>query len=112
MKTIIYNIGTLAGILPQGVLKLEGAQMNEVNWIGNAYLVIEDGIISDFGPMENCPYIPADEPTNNGPEEYAEYHYGKQTRCHSEEPTTNCHSEEPTPTSSTQDVVTENSVTR
>ena len=94
MKTIIYNIGTLAGILPQGVLKLEGAQMNEVKCIENAYLVIEDGIISDFGPMENCPYIPAEEATNYGPEEYAEYHYGKQTRCHSEEHT-NCHSEEP-----------------
>ena len=94
MKTIIYNIGTLAGILPEGVLKLEGAQMNEVKCIKNTYLVIEDGIISDFGPMENCPYIPADEPTNYGPEEYAEYHYGKQTRCHSEEHT-NCHSEEP-----------------
>ena len=103
MKTIIYNIGTLAGILPEGVLKLEGAQMNEVKCIENAYLVIEDGIISDFGPMENCPYIPAEEATKYGPEEYAEYHYGKQTRCHSEEhtnchseePATNCHSEEP-----------------
>ena len=94
MKTIIYNIGTLAGILPEGVLKLEGAQMNEVKCIKNTYLVIEDGIISDFGPMENCPYIPAEEATNYGPEEYAEYHYGKQTRCHSEEHT-NCHSEEP-----------------
>ena len=30
MKTIIYNIGTLAGILPEGVLKREGAQMNQV----------------------------------------------------------------------------------
>ena len=49
MKTIIYNIGTLAGILPEGVLKLEGAQMNEVECLKNAYLVIEDGIISDFG---------------------------------------------------------------
>ena len=49
MKTIIYNIGTLVGILPQGVLKLEGAQMNEVNCIENAYLVIEDGIITEFG---------------------------------------------------------------
>ena len=49
MKTIIYNIGTLAGILPEGVLKLEGAQMNEVECLNNAYLVIKDGIISDFG---------------------------------------------------------------
>ena len=50
MKKIIFNIGTLAGILPEGVLKLEGAQMNEVNCIENAYLVIEDGIITEFGP--------------------------------------------------------------
>ena len=63
MKTIIYNIGTLAGILPQGVLKLEGAQMNEVKCIENAYLVIEDGIITDFGPEKtkcadsDAPYI-------------------------------------------------------
>ena len=49
MKTIIYNIGTLAGILPEGVLKLEGAQMNDVECIENAYLVIEDGIITEFG---------------------------------------------------------------
>ena len=49
MKTIIHNIGTLAGILPEGVLKLEGTQMNEVQCIENAYLVIEDGIITDFG---------------------------------------------------------------
>ena len=49
MKTIIYNIGTLAGILPEGVDKLAGAQMNHVECIDNAYLVIEDGIITDFG---------------------------------------------------------------
>lgn len=49
MKTVIYNIGTLAGILPEGVLRLEGAQMNEVKCIENAYLVIEDGVISEFG---------------------------------------------------------------
>ena len=50
MKTVIYNIGTIAGILPEGVLKLEGEEMNEVKCIENAYLVIEDGIITDFGP--------------------------------------------------------------
>ena len=49
MKTIIYNIGTLAGILPEGVLKLEGAEMNHVECIEKAYLVIEDGIITEFG---------------------------------------------------------------
>ena len=51
MKTIIYNIGTLAGILPADVRKLEGTQMNHVDCIENAYLVIEDGIITEFGKM-------------------------------------------------------------
>ena len=50
MKTIIYNIGTLAGILPADVLKLEGEQMGHVECLSDAYLVIEDGIITDFGP--------------------------------------------------------------
>ena len=49
MKTVIYNIGTLAGILPSEVRRLEGAQMNHVECIENAYLVIEDGIITEFG---------------------------------------------------------------
>ena len=51
MKTVIYNIGTLAGILPADVRKLEGTQMNHVECIDNAYLVIEDGIIAEFGKM-------------------------------------------------------------
>ena len=55
MKTVIYNIGSLAGILPQGTLKLEGAQMNNVECISDAYLIIEDGIITEFGPSKNSP---------------------------------------------------------
>ena len=50
MKTIIHNIGTLAGILPADVRRLEGPQMNHVECIDDAYLVIEDGVITDFGP--------------------------------------------------------------
>ena len=49
MKTIIYNIDTLAGILPSDVRRLEGSEMNHVECIENAYLVIEDGIITEFG---------------------------------------------------------------
>ena len=49
MKTVIYNIGTLAGILPEGLLKLEGEQMGHVECLHDAYLVIEDGIITEFG---------------------------------------------------------------
>ena len=55
MKTIIYNIGTLAGILPSDVRRLEGAQMNHVECMGNAYLVIEDGIITEYGPAVISP---------------------------------------------------------
>ena len=49
MKTVIYNIGTLAGILPAGVEKLEGDAMNHVECLHDAYLVIEDGIITEYG---------------------------------------------------------------
>mgnify|MGYP003294500044 CR=1 FL=1 len=53
MKTVIYNIGTLAGILPADVRKLEGEQMGYVACLHDAYLIIEDGIITDFG--QNLP---------------------------------------------------------
>ena len=49
MKKIIYNIGTLAGILPTDVRKLEGEAMNHVECIDNAYLIVEDGLIAGFG---------------------------------------------------------------
>ena len=52
MKTVIHNIGTLAGILPEGIQKLEGAQMNQVECVENAYLVIENGVIAEFGSGE------------------------------------------------------------
>ena len=51
MKTVIYNIGTLMGILPADVRMLAGEAMGQVECIENAYLVIEDGIIADFGSM-------------------------------------------------------------
>ena len=49
-RTVIYNIGTLAGILPADVRRLEGEEMNHVECIEDAYLVIEDVVIADFGP--------------------------------------------------------------
>jgi hypothetical protein len=55
MKTIIYNIGTLAGILPEGKTMLKGSEMNHVECIENAYLTIEDGIITDFGNYSDIP---------------------------------------------------------
>ena len=65
MRTIIYNIGTLAGILPADVRKLEGSQMNAVKCIENAYLVIEDGVITEFGPtvISSDPTVISSDPT-------------------------------------------------
>lgn len=49
MKTLISNIGTLAGILPRGKDFLSGEEMSGLEYISDAWLLIEDGIISDFG---------------------------------------------------------------
>ena len=40
--------------MPEDVLKLEGEAMNHVECIEDAYLVIEDGVITDFGPGTEC----------------------------------------------------------
>ena len=52
---LIKNIKTLVGILPQGVLRLCGSEMNTLNTLDNAYLIVEDGFIKEFGKMEQCP---------------------------------------------------------
>ena len=45
----IYNIGLLAGIQPEGVLRVEGAAQGETGMLRDAWLRIEDGRIVDFG---------------------------------------------------------------
>ena len=52
---IIYNIGLLAGIVPEGVLRKEGAEQGRTGMLENAWLAIEKGRIAGFGPMETCP---------------------------------------------------------
>ena len=52
---LIKNIKTLVGILPQGVLRLYGSEMNTLNTLDNAYLMVEDGLIKEFGKMDQCP---------------------------------------------------------
>ena len=46
---LIYNIGLLAGIQPEGVLRVEGAAQGETGMLRDAWLAIEDGRIVDFG---------------------------------------------------------------
>ena len=53
--SLIYNIGLLAGIQPEGVLRVEGKAQGETGVLENAWLSIEDGRIVDFGPMVKMP---------------------------------------------------------
>ena len=49
MRKLFVNIGTLAGIVPEGLLRKEGPQMDEVDALENAWLLVEEGLIADFG---------------------------------------------------------------
>lgn len=49
------NIGTIAGILEDGSLRKEGAAMDCVETLSDAWLSAEDGLISDYGKMESMP---------------------------------------------------------
>ena len=53
--TIITNIGELVGIVPEGVPRKRGAEMDEVGALKNAYLTIEGERIAGFGNMSECP---------------------------------------------------------
>ena len=48
-QTLITNIGTLAGILPTGAMKRCGHEMAEIVCMNNAWMLLQDGIIKDFG---------------------------------------------------------------
>ena len=47
--SLIYNIGLLAGIQPEGVLRVEGEAQGRTGLLENAWLRYEDGRIVDFG---------------------------------------------------------------
>ena len=60
MTTLITNIKELLQVRNSNILKVSGAEMAILPTIKNAYLVITDDLISDFGSMENLPNIKAD----------------------------------------------------
>lgn len=66
MKTLIKNIGQIAGIVEEGILRKEGAAMSETGTLDNAWLLIDNERIADFGPMdalhsdEGCEIIDAE----------------------------------------------------
>lgn len=55
MKTLIKNIGQIAGIVEEGVLRKEGAAMSETGTLDSAWLLIDNERIADFGPMDALP---------------------------------------------------------
>ncbi len=55
MKTLIKNIKKLVQIEEQPKLKVAGRDMTKIGSIDNAYLLISDDLIEDFGPMSSCP---------------------------------------------------------
>jgi imidazolonepropionase len=52
MKNFV-NIKNIYGILDSNVIRLSGAEMNEVEIISDAYMKIENGRIIEFGDMAN-----------------------------------------------------------
>ena len=60
MERLIVNIGELIGIVPEGVLRKQGAEMSETGVLKDAWLRIEDGLIKDFGPMSERPSASGD----------------------------------------------------
>ena len=60
MTTLITNIQELLQVRETTVVTVSGAEMATLPTIKNAYLLIENDRIADFGPMANCPKINPD----------------------------------------------------
>jgi len=60
MKLLFTNIKELLQVRENSVLKLSGKEMNILPTIKNAWLLIEDDKISDYGKMDDLPEISSD----------------------------------------------------
>lgn len=60
MITLIKNIRQLIQIRPMQPALLRGAQMDELPYLENAFLIIRDGLIHQFGPMDRLPSLHPD----------------------------------------------------
>ena len=57
MQTLFTNIKELLQIREASVAFVAGADMNILPTIKNAFLLVEEGRIAAFGPMETCPTL-------------------------------------------------------
>ncbi len=55
MATLFKNIKELIQVRTEAVSFLSGKEMSELPTIKNAFLVVANGLIADFGSMDNCP---------------------------------------------------------
>ena len=55
MKTLLINIHQLLQIRDQDISKVSGAEMSEMPLCSEAWLLIDNGLIEDFGPMATVP---------------------------------------------------------
>ena len=60
MKTLLINIKELLQVRDSFVEKILGLEMKLLPSLKNAYLLIDNELIADFGSMQNCPKTPVD----------------------------------------------------
>jgi imidazolonepropionase len=60
MTTLIVNIKELLQIREASISKVSGAEMAVLPTIKNAFLLIKNDLIADFGSMDNLPKVEAD----------------------------------------------------
>ena len=60
MQTLITNIKELLQVRENHIDKVSGDEMAILPTLKNAFLLLENDVIKDFGPMENCPKINID----------------------------------------------------
>lgn len=55
MSTLITHIGKIVGIRPAGTQRVCGEEMNTLETLDNAWLLVDDGRITAFGTMDKLP---------------------------------------------------------
>jgi imidazolonepropionase len=56
-RLLIKNIKTLVQVREARILKVSGAEMKELPCIENAWLAVDNGVIADYGSMDDFPGI-------------------------------------------------------
>ena len=55
MQTLFINIKQLVQVREQKISFVSGEEMRNLPTIDNAFVLVENGLIADFGKMADCP---------------------------------------------------------